>query len=160
MNWDAVSALAGVFGAAAVVVSLVYLAAQVRQSGRVSSAAAFQGIIDGITEHLRFMYAPENAALVAKGLESFESLSPTERMGFEALMAGLINQVEASLITLHSQMMSEDTIENWAWWLQTRVFCYEGAREWWSEARQGYQPDVAAWIDQQVAAGSGARTGG
>lgn len=61
MDWNAVGALAELFGATAVVISLVYLAAQIRQSGRVSGAAAFQGIIEGITGHFRVMYAPENA---------------------------------------------------------------------------------------------------
>lgn len=151
MNWDAIGALAELLGATAVVISLVYLAVQIRQSGRVSAAAAFQGIIDGITEHFRFMYAPENADVVAKGLADFRSLSATERMQFEALVAGMLNQVEASLITLHAQMMSGDTMENWAWWLRTRLFCYEGFRDWWSDAKQGYAPEVAEWINQQVA---------
>jgi hypothetical protein len=152
MSWDAVGALAEVFGAAAVVISLIYLATQIRQTGRVSAAAAFQGIIDGNNEHFRFLSAPENAALMAKGLKGFVALSPSERIGFEFLLAGLLNQVEATFITLQAQMMSEETMENWGWWLQTRIFCYEGAREWWEGAKLGYDPGVVAWIDQQVAA--------
>ncbi|HER43773.1 MAG TPA: hypothetical protein ENO08_04875, partial [Candidatus Eisenbacteria bacterium] len=138
MTWEAVGALAELVGAAAVVVSLVYLAAQIRQSSRISGATAFLGIIDGNNEHFRFMFAPDNAELMAKGLRGFSSLSPTERMGFESLLAGLLNQVEASFITLRAQMMSEETMENWGWWLQTRLLCYQGARDWWEEARSGY----------------------
>jgi hypothetical protein len=152
MNWDAISAVAELSGAAAVVISLVYLAVQIRQSARISAAEAFKGIIDGNNEHFRFMFSPENAPILARGLEDYDGLSPTERMGFESLMAGVLNQVEASFITLQAQMMSEETMKSWAWWLRTRLFCYEGARLWWSEAKPGFDPDVAAWIDEQVAA--------
>ncbi len=42
MNWDAISAIGEIIGAAAVVVSLVYLAVQVRQNTKASKAATVQ----------------------------------------------------------------------------------------------------------------------
>lgn len=42
MNWEAVGAVGEIVGAAAVVVTLVYLAGQVRQATRATQAASFQ----------------------------------------------------------------------------------------------------------------------
>ncbi len=42
LNWDAIGAIAEMFGAAGVIPSLIYLASQVRQSTRQSFAASYQ----------------------------------------------------------------------------------------------------------------------
>lgn len=48
MNWEAIGAVAELAGALAVVVSLVYLAAQVRDATRSSRSATRQAIVDSI----------------------------------------------------------------------------------------------------------------
>ena len=47
MDWNAVGALAEAIGAAGVILSLLYLASQVRQNTRFSRAATRQALADG-----------------------------------------------------------------------------------------------------------------
>jgi len=83
MNWDAIGAVGEIIGAAAVVVTLAYLALQVRASTRESEANAFsvagsdRGMIRG-----RFM---DHAEVWAKG-NSGSELSPSERIVFDELV--------------------------------------------------------------------------
>lgn len=48
MNWEAVSAIGQLIGAVAVVISLVYLAAQIRDNTRSTRSATRQSIVDSI----------------------------------------------------------------------------------------------------------------
>lgn len=46
MNWDAIGALGEIVGATAVVLTLIYLARQIKLQNRAGEIAAFEGILD------------------------------------------------------------------------------------------------------------------
>ena len=78
MNWDAIGAVGEVVGAITVLVTLIYLARQVRQSNRIAIASAeialreaANGIYKSITDE------SEYASLVAKLAADSSNLSPT-----------------------------------------------------------------------------------
>jgi hypothetical protein len=48
MNWEAISAIGEIVGATAVVVSLVYVAAQIRENSRTTRSATRQAIADSV----------------------------------------------------------------------------------------------------------------
>jgi hypothetical protein len=48
MDWSAIGAIAEIIGAAGVVVSLMYLAYQVRQNTRATKAGTRQALADGV----------------------------------------------------------------------------------------------------------------
>ncbi|MFT4799432.1 MAG: hypothetical protein ACJAYE_003628 [Candidatus Azotimanducaceae bacterium] len=50
MNWDAVGAVAELVGAAGVIVTLIYLATQVRQNTKSISTSSFQATTDALNQ--------------------------------------------------------------------------------------------------------------
>src|SRR5438045_3127924 len=83
MNWDAISAISQLVGSVAVVVSVLYLAVQLRSSTRVARVAA----MDAASAALRDVTKPlmENAELARlwrTGLENLEVLSPEDQARF------------------------------------------------------------------------------
>ncbi|MFT5418037.1 MAG: hypothetical protein ACI915_004382 [Gammaproteobacteria bacterium] len=78
MNWDAIGAVGEVFGATAVVISLLYLAAQVRTQNRESRLAATHEILAGYRELGMAFQNPETARVFAKANADFESLTDQE----------------------------------------------------------------------------------
>ena len=68
VNWEAVSAIGQVLGALAVVVSLIYLAAQVRQNTRVVRAATFQSVVETSLTFSTAIGAEGERALVWRAL--------------------------------------------------------------------------------------------
>ena len=75
MNWNAIGAVGEIVGAAAVVVSLVYLAVQIRTQNREAKLAAMHEISAGFRDALR-AFADENmATLFASANEDYDSLS-------------------------------------------------------------------------------------
>ena len=71
MNWEAISAIGQIVGAFAVVVSLIYLAREIRRNARAERLASMDTVIRWLrqlTEH------PQLSELYYRGLHDFESL--------------------------------------------------------------------------------------
>ncbi len=86
MQWEAMGAIAELLGAIAVIVSIVYLAAQVRQT-RIQLQAQAE---DAITERAFDAYGPvyegNNASIFRRGLVNPTQLSEDEAFIFKLLM--------------------------------------------------------------------------
>ncbi|MCZ6774149.1 MAG: hypothetical protein O7G83_19505 [Proteobacteria bacterium] len=87
MNWDAVGAVGEFVGAAAVVISLVYLAVQIRAQNREARLAAMHEITVGFRDSIATIAADaELAKLMATANDKFDALSDTEIL---RLLAGI-----------------------------------------------------------------------
>jgi len=75
MNWDAVEALAELIGAVGVIVSLFYVASQIRRDSGALEASTNQAIADATQQRLLIPdQSPELAAAFAKGVSDTSSL--------------------------------------------------------------------------------------
>src|SRR2546423_4287472 len=83
MNWDAISAVSQLVGSIAVVVSVLYLAVQLRSSTRVARVAAMDAAAAALRDVTKpFMENAELARIWRTGLENLEALSPDEQARF------------------------------------------------------------------------------
>ncbi|MGR8950540.1 MAG: hypothetical protein ACU84Q_21050, partial [Gammaproteobacteria bacterium] len=87
MNWDAIGAVGEIIGATAVVVSLVYLAGQIRTQNRESKMAAAHEIIAAFRAMQVPLQSSELAELWHRAITNFESLNDLERMQVFAVVA-------------------------------------------------------------------------
>ena len=80
MNWEAIGAVGELVGALAVVMTLAYLALQIRQSNTVARADAYSRVIDGHVRHHRALNAsPESIDVFGLGLADYHSLDKTQQ---------------------------------------------------------------------------------
>ena len=83
MNWEAVGAVGEIVGAIAVVMSLVYLASQIRIQNRESRASATHEILEAFRNEIAIIRDPDMADLLAKARSSdYESLTEPERIRY------------------------------------------------------------------------------
>ena len=83
MNWDAISAVSQLIGSIAVVISVLYLAVQLRSSTRVARVAAMDAAAAALRDVTKpLMENAELARLWRTGLENLEALSPEEQARF------------------------------------------------------------------------------
>ena len=75
MDWEAVGAIGNLVGAVAVVVSLAYLALQVRGQNNEARAAAMHEIYAGFRESIATFAKRDQAEVMARANEDFDSLS-------------------------------------------------------------------------------------
>jgi len=95
MNWEAISAVGEIVGAIAVVVTLIYLAIQVRRGTSATQAASIQAA--AALDH-EFLMAvgldPVTAQLWASYLAAPETLPDDQKMQGHLLMASLLRRLE------------------------------------------------------------------
>src|SRR4051812_35828097 len=83
MNWDAISAVSQLIGSIAVVISVLYLAVQLRSSTRVARVAAMDAAAGALRDVTKpFMENAELGRLWRIGLENLDALSPEDQARF------------------------------------------------------------------------------
>lgn len=92
MNWDAISSIAEVFGAIAVVASLVYLAFQVKQSNTQARGEAHSNWLTTWNETIKGWIADRDTVeILQRGFDDFSKLQHIEQAIFAQQLAALIN---------------------------------------------------------------------
>ena len=87
MNWEAVGAIGETVGALAVVISLVYLATQIRNQNKESKLAAVHEILVAFRESIQVFTSVELGKTLSKANEDWSSLSDAEVLN---LLSGLL----------------------------------------------------------------------
>ncbi|MFT4561294.1 MAG: hypothetical protein ACI9BW_001034 [Gammaproteobacteria bacterium] len=117
MNWDAIGAVGEVFGAAAVVISLLYLAAQVRTQNRESRLAATHEILEAYRNTGMPFQSSENAQLLTKANRDFESLRKPQRIQIISLTLPVLRLWEEAFY-----QNRDGRVEDGMWDTMAKVF--------------------------------------
>ena len=150
MNWDAVGALGEVIGALAVVVSLLYLAVQIRNQSKesrlnsVSEAARQWNDVLASTASDRAL-----CEVWVAGINDFEGLELIDRTQFTAHAGRILRVAEVMYEHYRQGRLRVD-----AWGATNQVlidlFAYQGARDWWTTRRQWYTPTFQSFVDETI----------
>ena len=96
MNWDALGAIAELIGAIAVVATLIYLAAQIRQNTLSNRNAALQTVSSQYADWLSTIIENESVARIYRaGLADFTQLTEEDRIRFGMLLTHLCRACDA-----------------------------------------------------------------
>jgi hypothetical protein len=95
VNWEAISAIGQIVGALAVVISLIYLAREVRSNARETRRAAMRSTLDALIRFTQQITAHADLAeLRSRGFHDYESLEGTDLARFNSYMHALFRTVE------------------------------------------------------------------
>ena len=87
MNWDAIGAIGEVFGALAVVVSVVYLATQVRKQTEEARLTASRDLASQLGDAIQTITEDDGFAEIwLKGVRDYEALPEKERIRLSFLL--------------------------------------------------------------------------
>lgn len=135
----------------AVVVSLLYLATQVRQHGRSVRSAALSSISASISEFLDHVARdPSLTTLWFDGLSGTAELPEAEGRRFSLLLLSLLRRWESAY---HESSAAELESEAWAGVQQglVMIFSSPGAQQWWrSVGANLFSPDFAAFANRSL----------
>jgi hypothetical protein len=82
VNWEAAGAIGEIVGGAAVVISLVYLASQIRAQNREARTASVHQVMHEYSTAMSRLLEPEMADIWVAAIEDFDNLSPSQRLRF------------------------------------------------------------------------------
>lgn len=105
MNWDAIAATAELIGVFGILVSIVYLGMQVRQSNRVAEDNSFQGLMALGNAAMREMSVIENRDIMMKGLLEYGELAASDKLVFDSMLFGLFTTTESILLSSDRQLI-------------------------------------------------------
>jgi hypothetical protein len=147
VNWTAIGAIGEVLGAAAVVLSLVYVAAQVRQNTAALTRAASAEAIASVRQwNQSLIDDPVMVRIFSQGVVDMNSLDEDGRARFVVLMMNCLKTYEH----LHYQY-SKGAMEPEVWQGWARVgqiyFTQPGVQQYWGERRQIFSPAFQRWME-------------
>ena len=93
MNWEAIAAVGQIIGALAVLITLIYLAVQIRQNTAAVATATYESTMAGFNDiNVVVASHPELASLLDRGCQSPDSLNAVEVVQFNFLLRCYANQ--------------------------------------------------------------------
>ena len=146
MNWEVGAALAEIVGAIAVVISLLYLALQVRAQTNLSRLAAQHEVSRGIREASLLFASKEISDLFVQGNKDFDSMPESERVRLIVAITNLFRVWEGAfseasdghLDAANWEALSGD---------YSQVMGTASFRRVWDMRKQNYHTDFQAYVD-------------
>ena len=148
MNWEAISAIGQIVGAIAVVISLIYVASEVRRNTNATHLAAMRSLNDAFNRWVQQLgQYPDLEELYRRGLRDLESLEDTEIVRFAALMQGAFRILEE---VYHLQAKGHLEKSVWRGWeaAMRDVNGYPGVQAWWRLRSHWFSEGFVKFVDQ------------
>jgi len=131
MNWDAISAISQFVSSIAVVLSLLYLAMEVRRSTRVAKVAAQDAAASAVRDVTNtFMENADMSRIWGSGLENLKSLSREDQARFFHAAHQFLKALETIHFHHLSGLMDEELWLGWQELLRHYIFAPGIARYW------------------------------
>lgn len=146
MNWQAIGAVGEILAALAVVVTLVYLAKQIRQNSRAVQVSALRDTTEQWHRWSEVLAtSPELADIVARGNISYEQLPEDDALRYGAYVQMFFDSTESyrSLVLEHEVQKDLDVLES----IVARRLAAAGFQEWWAENNPDYESGFIDWIN-------------
>ena len=150
MNWEAISAIGQIVGAFAVVISLIYLAREVRRNARETRRASMRSALDAfnrlaeqLSEH------PDLAEVWNRGLYDFECLEGVDRTRFNSHMHQIFRNVEDAYHQ-HLEGHFDPRVWRGVEVVLRDINASPGVQAWWRSHSQWFGgEEFAKFINQQ-----------
>ena len=140
MNWDAIGAIGEVFGAFAVVASVIYLAVQIKKQTTESQLAATRELQSQMqTQMDKISDSSEFAEIWLKGVQNYETLPNVERVRLSMFFNRAMRILEQQY--LHTARGTIDPV-----YFESAVAMYSeflrfpGVQQWWPGSREQFEP--------------------
>ncbi len=150
MNWEALGAIGGIVGAAGVIVTLGYLAVQIRQNTTVVRTSNFQELMrDYSNLGNTIADSAEASEIFRKGLVSYEALPEVDKHRFQWMIGepfrGAQTCFQLERRGLIDQELYTDYMASFANLLRA-----PGVREYWASGRFWWHENFQEFVDRKL----------
>lgn len=148
MNWEAVGAIGELVGAAAVFVSLLYLAIQIRAQNRESRVSAMHDISVGFRDAVTRFATADMSEILVKANRDYSSLTDVEAQRLIILYGQLFRAWEEAYIQYEENRLDQ---RSWTAMLKyyTKLMGMPATQYAWKLRKDYLDDDFAAFVDTQ-----------
>jgi len=151
MNWEAIGAVGEIVGATAVVLSLIYLAIQVRQNSNMARAESRLRLVDTWREFSNSLESGDVYAF-GRGLQHYPELPPAEIVKFRGHLYHALHFFQCALALREAHTLDEETYSRYAT-IIAALFATPGGHRFWEEARIFSYGRIAQALDDRLTEG-------
>jgi hypothetical protein len=145
MNWDAIGAIAEVFGAIAVLVTLIYFSVQIRQSNKLAEAESQRELMT-LDVFTPVVEDPNLTSEFRACLNRYEEQDPNVKTRFFFLMTNWHLQME-SVFRMHQKgLIAELSYKGYLTWYNSLLNTPGGA-VFWKEVSLAHAPDLVQALE-------------
>jgi hypothetical protein len=150
MNWEAIGAVGEVLGAVGVIVTLGYLAVQIRQTNVNTRAQARQTLIDTWSvASWELARDPELIRVFAEAMGHWPDVSDQDKTAFNLAITRFVSNIQNGLLLRDAGLLDDAVLDQVAYYMLTVVRSPAGSR-WWNDYALAW-PEVRAYLDQRLA---------
>ena len=148
MNWEAIGAVGEAVGAIAVVVTLAYLAMQIRQNTGATRAASHHAVIEALNQgNLAQARDAELAQIWVSGLKDRGVLTEVERQRFDSLCLAYFHVFDSLWYSAKVGTSERDLLLS-----EEKGFVYlmdsSGVYDWWEANPYAFSPEFRNYMEE------------
>lgn len=151
MNWEMLSAIGQAVAAIAVIISLIYLAAQIREQNKERRRAGINILTAQWSDLVKTgQESREFATLFLRGMHSFQGLDAPDKLSFSAFFTRYTRNCEGMFIYYRDGALEKalwDEVER----TMIDYFAYPGVREWWATRKHWLTDEFRAVVETIIA---------
>ncbi|MGI9569947.1 MAG: hypothetical protein ACR2PH_09480 [Desulfobulbia bacterium] len=150
---NAAANIAEIAGGIAILVSLLYVGYQVRQSNRIASATALQSILEGFTDRTlaQSMEHPETIDIQIRGHYDYDKLSVYEQILFGGLINRDVINMQNVMQFYEKGLVRKVDYDAWLSFTVSNVVT-PGGRTCWEMTKVSYTPTITRVIEDYMKA--------
>ncbi len=143
MNWEAIGAIGELVGGLVVILSIFYLARQIKQNTKQTQLASAQAINSSNDSAFDPIYIPENTQVFARGQLSYSDLSEEEKILFDMLMTRLVASFDTTTFQHKNGAFDTDLYRGLARFMSSFTSSPGGA-EWLETRAESFSDECLA----------------
>ena len=151
MNWEAIGAVGELLGALGVIVTLGYLAVQIRQNTRVVKATGYHAVNAAtLPRDVSVIENPDVARLLVEGLSGRE-LSPEDFVRFHTFLHSVFRFFDSMYYQYRNQTLDS---EHWETHREAmrRWLANPSLRAWWDAFQNTFTPSFRELVVREIQA--------
>jgi len=151
MNWDAIGAVGEVVGAIGVIVTLAYLALQIRQSNRQEAMQGVQAAIEGFVSTYAGLTANEtDAANFRSGLNNFDAMPRNDKSIFHSKMQLLAGRYYQVLSLYRNGVLLDKELFLTSEVVFLSILLSPGTQQWWASYKHLPPKSLTVYLERRM----------
>ena len=150
MNLNDLANIGQVIGAIAVVISLFYVASQIRQNTNAVRSATAQTVHEHFAKWYHLVAADDELAqIVPKGLRDYASLSEKERVRLVATFMAFLSYSQNAFLKWREGLLAPQLWRGWELVIMNLV-CAPGGKAFWKERAYMFGDEFRSYIETDL----------
>ena len=151
MNWDAIGAVGEILGATGVIVTLAYLATQIRQNTRQSRATAFQTLTDTGAAVSQMIVGDADVARIWHSAHAgkIEELSPEDWTRFQLALGAWLECMESVFMQRRMGGVDDELFDS-RMEIVRALLASPAAKRVWKEIRFSFTESFGNYVEAEL----------